>query len=176
MRENNLVLEGVRCHDGSELASTAPARLECNKFPCASGACTCRQAWRDNATAASCHGTLRTVPRLPNLSALHAADNLIDSLNATDFPDSLLVSILTNLSRHFNLQSVNSITWKFQLLQLLDLRRNHLSRVDEVSAAALFHVPERRVWLAGNPLVCDCDNQPFLAALQAHHSQVTLMQ
>ncbi|KAI5634856.1 TIR domain-containing protein [Phthorimaea operculella] len=57
-------------------------------------------------------------------------------------------------------------------LEWLDLRNNSISRLDGEQSMRLFGNKGRRVWLTGNPIVCDCDNQPFLDALHVNQSLV----
>ncbi|GBP82761.1 Protein toll [Eumeta japonica] len=55
-------------------------------------------------------------------------------------------------------------------LRLLHLRFNQLAALDTLSAQHLL-ANGRRVWLAGNPLRCDCVGAPLLAAIQQHYTQ-----
>ncbi|KAJ2945801.1 hypothetical protein O0L34_g4706 [Tuta absoluta] len=59
----------------------------------------------------------------------------------------------------------NSLKW-------LDLSNNRISRLDGNQSALLFNTTERRVWLSGNPISCQCDNHLLLNALRTKHSQI----
>ncbi|XP_049876810.1 protein toll-like isoform X2 [Pectinophora gossypiella] len=57
-------------------------------------------------------------------------------------------------------------------LKVLDLRNNQIARLDANDSSRLFALPERRVWMSGNILICDCENKPLLDALHEHSDQV----
>ncbi|XP_049876811.1 protein toll-like [Pectinophora gossypiella] len=57
-------------------------------------------------------------------------------------------------------------------LEWIDLRHNQISRLDENDTSRLFANPERRVWLSGNLLICDCANKQFLDTLHKHREQI----
>ncbi|KAI5634855.1 TIR domain-containing protein [Phthorimaea operculella] len=59
----------------------------------------------------------------------------------------------------------NSLKW-------LDLRNNSISRLDGNQSTLLFNTTERRVWLSGNPISCQCDNHILLNTLHTKHSQI----
>ncbi|XP_026323127.1 protein toll-like [Hyposmocoma kahamanoa] len=132
------------CSDGTPLTIVPPERVECDKFSCEG--CICRRLWKDNMTRANCTARgLLTLPRVPALKEINASNNLIETIYAHDLP---------------------------QTLQSLDLRNNRLARLDEAVVVALFEIPNRGVQLSGNPIICDCENKPFLEALRDHRTQV----
>ncbi|XP_026314076.1 protein toll-like [Hyposmocoma kahamanoa] len=144
LREQHMSFDNVRCADDVLVVLYEPSRLECDKYNC--GACTCRRSWHDNTTRVNCKpGELHTWPRVPLLIEVHASNNLIETIHMEDLSDTLI---------------------------FLDLSNNRIARVDSAVAETLFAVPERRMRLSYNPLVCDCDNKPFLDALKNHHNQI----
>ncbi|GBP97663.1 Protein toll [Eumeta japonica] len=54
---------------------------------------------------------------------------------------------------------------------VLDLSNNQLSRLDAADVRRLLS-PHRKLWLAGNPIKCDCENEPLLMSLREHRHQV----
>lgn len=57
-------------------------------------------------------------------------------------------------------------------MQMLDLSKNKIAHIDNETVSTLLGLRKRRVWLAENPLACDCDNLALFEALAAHKSQV----
>lgn len=58
--------------------------------------------------------------------------------------------------------------------QILDLRNNNLMQInDSVSQMLKNSTTLKQLWISGNPIACDCDNQPFLAFLQSNFKKVT---
>ncbi|XP_026317443.1 toll-like receptor 1 [Hyposmocoma kahamanoa] len=88
---------------------------------------------------------ITTHPRELSLYELHLQGNHIKNFTANDLPDKL---------------------------NFLDLSSNRISYIDNETATALFSSKERRIKLAGNSIVCDCQNQAFLTILKEHKDQV----
>ncbi|KAI5631876.1 TIR domain-containing protein [Phthorimaea operculella] len=85
------------------------------------------------------------VPKSPNLQLLY-----IRSCKLRDIPFDKMHSNITHL----------------------DLRSNHISELNREQVSQLFGTRARRVWLAGNPISCKCDNARMLEALHINQSQV----
>ncbi|KAJ2942416.1 hypothetical protein O0L34_g16021 [Tuta absoluta] len=141
-RERKLILNGAICSYGLELATISDDKLQCSKYKC--GACTCRKYWQENATDVECRGELHAIPKEPGIRRLFASGNMVENVTA-DIPDTLIY---------------------------LDLSKNHIARMSEDASVALFANPERRVRMFGNPIICDCENRPYIQALMDHFDRV----
>ncbi|XP_049874553.1 protein toll-like [Pectinophora gossypiella] len=117
--------------------------VECDKFKCQR--CVCRKSWKDDTIAAECAGEQTEIVRIPGLKQFIAPGNRIENITASDITETLME---------------------------LNLKDNHISKLDVSVVTALFNVSERRLHLAGNPFVCDCENLPLIQALQTHQHQV----
>ncbi|XP_026317441.1 protein toll-like [Hyposmocoma kahamanoa] len=84
-------------------------------------------------------------PRELSLRELHLQGNRIKEFTANGIPDKL---------------------------KFLDLSFNRISYIDSMTATALFSSKERRIKLAGNSFMCDCQNQGFLSILNENKEQV----
>ncbi|XP_049884092.1 protein toll-like isoform X2 [Pectinophora gossypiella] len=142
-RERKLVLHGVRCGSGVDLAATSEDQFSCSRHEC--GPCQCTTHWKDNLTDMVCANDLQAIPHYPGLRKLKAAGNAVENVTVEDLPDTLI---------------------------FLDLSRNHVARMSAEAAAALFTVKERHVRFLGNPIICDCENKPFIQELMDHFDQV----
>ncbi|XP_059062565.1 uncharacterized protein LOC131855329 [Achroia grisella] len=113
---------------------------------CADG-CNCYWSEEEGSgVVADCsRRALTRPPAIPRLVLLHAGGNYIHTVHRDYLNDTLLE---------------------------LDLRNNNISAIPAEVCARLFSVPERLVMLAGNPLQCNCDNQPLLRELLHHRDQV----
>ncbi|KAM3955814.1 protein toll-like [Aphomia sociella] len=137
----------LRCSSGLPLSgSGAPlSSMVCERYPdeCAP-ACTCYWREREDATVANCSAVADgRLPLIPHLRELNAASSQIETLE--DIPETILYA---------------------------DLQHNKISSVSAETAAALFSVPDRRINLAGNPIICDCKNEAFIQSIQQHELQV----
>ncbi|XP_026317442.1 toll-like receptor 2 [Hyposmocoma kahamanoa] len=84
-------------------------------------------------------------PRELGIQKLHLQENRIQNFTAHSLPETL---------------------------KFIDLSNNVISYIDDETANALFSTPDRRIKFAGNPIVCDCQNQVFLTSLNEHKEQV----
>ncbi|KAJ2945400.1 hypothetical protein O0L34_g205 [Tuta absoluta] len=109
-----------------------------------SDGCIYRKSWTDGKVTAECD--LEAWNNIENLQPLHG-------LNVSGQAISTLPSKLPD-----------SLQW-------LDLRRNLFSRGNLQQTTALF-ANGRRIWLADNLLLCECDNWVFIDALQRNRNQV----
>ncbi|XP_031767967.2 protein toll-like isoform X2 [Galleria mellonella] len=135
----------LRCSSGASVAAVPPASMVCPRYPdeCAAG-CTCYWRERPDATIANCSDLVGgRLPLIPHLHELNAAANQIESLE--NFPATLIYA---------------------------DLQYNRLQLISPEAAATLFSVPHRRLLLAGNPILCDCENKALIDKLQLHRQQV----
>ncbi|KAI5636556.1 TIR domain-containing protein [Phthorimaea operculella] len=106
--------------------------------------CLYRKSWSNGKVTAECN--LEAWNKIENMQPLHG-------LNVSGQAVSTLLTKLPNT------------------LQWLDLRRNLIARGNYEQSTALF-ANGRRVWLADNLLLCECDNWVFLNAIQQYHSQI----
>ncbi|XP_059055807.1 protein toll-like [Achroia grisella] len=135
----------LRCSTGEHVADVSLKSMLCSRHAdeCAPD-CECYWRERRNATIANCSSVVDgRIPLIPHLYELNASSSRIDDLSK--LPSTLIYA---------------------------DLRYNQLPRMSEEAAEELFSVPERRLRFAGNPIVCDCGNSPFIEALQQHRNQV----
>ncbi|KAM3955812.1 LOW QUALITY PROTEIN: uncharacterized protein ACR2FA_010254 [Aphomia sociella] len=137
--------EKPKCRSGKLISQTPLEDMVCWRVRsnCTPG-CDCFEDI--GATIANCtDAELDRMPVIPRLSRLYAASNHISDINSTDIPDTLVYA---------------------------DLRNNSISHLSAEAAQKLFSIEERRVLLAGNSLLCDCENWPLLDALYQHQNQV----
>ncbi|KAJ2945401.1 hypothetical protein O0L34_g206 [Tuta absoluta] len=139
----------LRCNDenGIYILDEPVAQMECNIS--GGDGCSYTQRWSDGNVIAEC------------------SDRFWDDIykpNETVFKYPLYGLNISGIG-------LTALQSKWPDSQWLDLRHNRLSHGTAEQASALF-AGGRRVWLADNLLLCDCDNRPLLDAIQRHRNQV----
>lgn len=55
----------------------------------------------------------------------------------------------------------------------MDLRNNHIAHVNSTATEILKNYTTlKKLLISGNPIECNCDNQPFLSFLQSIYKKV----
>ncbi|KAJ2945800.1 hypothetical protein O0L34_g4705 [Tuta absoluta] len=141
-----LSMPDLKCHHGRPFLEEPAENLSCRKASV--NGCVRRMSRGRNYTSiVDCSRNAKQFrwPQPRGFRGFNASGNRITSLDKAYLPDSL---------------------------EWLDLRNNSISRLDGEQSTRLFGNKGRRVWLAGNPIACDCDNQPLLDALHVNQSLV----
>ncbi|KAI5634853.1 TIR domain-containing protein [Phthorimaea operculella] len=141
-----LSMPNLKCHHGGSFLEEPAENLSCRKAT-VNGCIRRISRGSNHTTVVDCSHNTKTFrwPQPRGFRGFNASGNRITSLDKAYLPDSL---------------------------EWLDLRNNSISRLDGEQTMHLFGNKGRRVWLTGNPIVCDCDNQPLLDALHVYQSLV----
>lgn len=140
-------LETPKCKSGKLVSEASVDDMICARhgINCSAG-CKCFSRENLETTIANCtDSALEHLPAVPRLSHLYAAFNRIDDFNSSDIPETLIFA---------------------------DLKYNSITHLSAETASKLLSMGERQVLLAGNLLLCDCNNKPFLNVLYKHQNQV----
>ncbi|XP_049876812.1 protein toll-like [Pectinophora gossypiella] len=152
VRDGLLSFPELICNNsGIEVIHEPTENIDCKLIVAANG-CSVRYFQREATARVVCHGGRKSDKSYPEYEEDHIHTV---SINASNDEISSL--------RHMKLTE-----W----LEVLDLRNNQIARLDANDSHRLFALPERRVWLSGNKIICDCDNKPLLDALHEHRHQV----
>ncbi|KAI5636559.1 TIR domain-containing protein [Phthorimaea operculella] len=142
-------IPGLRCNDqnGNYVLEEPVERMECDKTD--GDGCVYKRNWSDMTVIAECSEWFWNETHTPNKTAFEYP---LYGLNVSGL-------------------KLTTFQSKWPDSQWIDLRHNRLSHGTAEQASALF-VGGRRVWLADNLLICDCNNRPLLDAIQHHREQV----
>ncbi|XP_033756508.1 toll-like receptor 2 [Pecten maximus] len=104
-----------------------------------------------------------------NLSIIDLAFNSIKSLNLKTFEDqSYSLKVLNLTGNDMDRLPLESLTF-LRVLEILDLRDNLITTLSDTECSFLdvygSNLDKFKIMLAGNPLVCNCDNLDFVAWL-----------
>lgn len=75
----------------------------------------------------------------------------------------------------FIVNDSNNWLYIYIFFQIMDLRNNNLVHVNEIVSEILKNSSTlKELWISGNHIACDCENQPFLSFLQSSFQKVII--
>lgn len=103
-----------------------------------------------------------SVPKLSHLN-LSSSDLILLPDGITSLPDLSILDLRNN-----SIISIKNVTFRSQVLNHLDLRDNMLKEIPNGTLSDLSQIPGLRLYLAGNPWVCDCIMEDMVTWLQKY--------